>query len=147
MFCFQSQDLIVSFFRYSLSLISEIVKFFDLVNNILNFFLIVLIDSGLVALLLSTNINFFSQISRACLQVIVSLQRLVKLVLKDFDLILIKLHLGWAWSCLFQTLLFFIEFFKSLLVLVLVYKELPSIDDKIHSHKEKWLTSFDVQSS
>lgn len=71
---FEGQDLVVGLLRNTLTLVGEVVKLFDAVDGASDLAGESNIDSKLVLLLLSADVDFVSESSAVSLQVVVSLE-------------------------------------------------------------------------
>jgi hypothetical protein len=98
MLSFQSQDLIVSLFRNSLSLISSSVKILGFIVSFVDFLVVSVVDSDLVSHLFSHNINLLSEGSVFSLQFVIFNERFVKLVFQSFNFVEILLSFSGWWS-------------------------------------------------
>ena len=125
MFGFQSQNLVIGFLRKSLTLVGDVVQIFYFFNSLPNFYCQALVNTGLIALLLTPDINFLSKVLVLWLQVVKKDVWFVKLVLELLNLVLIFLHLRSGWSNGVKVHLFLIKFFEGLFVLVFKHQKSP----------------------
>ncbi len=86
----------------------------------------VFVNAELVALLFTHHINLLAQLAILSLNVVVSDQGLVKVVLKQLYLVLILAHDGCWGSDSLKLFFFLLELLNELLVLILEYHQSPN---------------------
>jgi hypothetical protein len=117
--------LIVSLFTETLSVVRQIIELFDLFNSVVDLTHISLVNSCLVAELLSPNVNLASQNLILCLKIIVFGQGRFQFIFKKLDFMLVLSHLGSCWSDSFEELLLFGKLFSQFFLLVTQDHHMP----------------------
>jgi hypothetical protein len=118
MLLFESQNLVVSLFAETLSVVGQVIELLDLFNRVVNLTNVALVDSSLVAELLSPNVDLASKDFILSLEVIVLGQSCLQLIFKKLNFVLVLSHLGSGRSNRFEDLLFVSKLLSEFLLLI-----------------------------